>query len=132
MRMESGFMMVYEENEVRLVIKDDEMKDEACYLRMLLAKLGPRLASAALAGLLEADEVCALGRSESDSMRTRLCGLELDAPPAASDALEAPATSPPTSSALLFLLGLIEDLDPPLAAAVVEAAELPTRLQKSA
>ncbi len=36
------------------------------------------------------------------------------------------------SSALLFLLGLVDDLAVALVVPVVDAAELPTRLQKSA
>lgn len=100
---------------------------------MLLAKLGPRLASAALAGLSLADEAITV-RSASDSIRTRLCGLVVEAAaavaPPSDDVLGAPvASAAATSSALLFLLGLIDVLG---TAAVVEAAELPTRLQKSA
>lgn len=105
-------------------------------LRTLLAKLGPRSASAALAGLLVADHE--LVRSASVSIRTRLLGLELPPSFPAGDTCAALASEPfapsaaTTSSALRFLLGLALLEDAALTAVDDAAAELPTRLQKSA
>lgn len=101
-------------------------------LRALLAKLGPRSANAAFAGLLGTDRRAPLSRSASDSIRTLLWGLAVVV------VFVAAASDPPairsswpalTSSALLFLLGL-EDFD--ALAAAADTAEVPTRLQKSA
>ena len=91
--------------------------------RTLLAKLGPRSARAALAGLVEA-------AVESDSMRTRLCGLVAVLAAPASEGLTGAVESAAISSALRFLLGL--DGFDAVADETAEAAELPTRLQKSA